>query len=67
MGGRGSRSGGAPGGGAGGGAGVVTITPQIMDVQVAPNAQTAAAANSNAFSATDSQGYHDLYNGQRNF
>lgn len=67
MGGRGSRSGGAPGGGAGGGAGVVTITPQIMDVQVAPNAQTAAAANSNAFSATDSQGYHDLYNGRGYF
>lgn len=65
MGGRGSKSGGAPGGG--GGAGVVNTTPQIMDIQTAPTATAAANANASAFSATDNQGFHDLYNGRAYF
>ena len=36
-------------------------------VTIQPNAQAATQANNAAFKATDSQGYHDLYNGSQYF
>lgn len=67
MGGRGSVSrmtGGSIGGG-GGSARPAPIQMQTTPPQIVPTVQQAQIANAGVFSATDTQGYHDLYNGRQ--
>lgn len=40
---------------------------QVLGANVAPTAQAAATANGAAFPATDTRGFHDLYNGRQYF
>lgn len=77
MGGRGSvsRITGSSGGRGGGGFGVsggsnvspAPIQMQTSPPQIVPTAQQAQNANAGTFSATDTQGFHDLYNGRQYF
>ena len=54
--------------GSGGGGGGGAATPvQVAAVAPVPSAAVAAAANADVFSDTDTQGYHDLYNGRGYF